>query len=121
MPEQDHLAIDTAARSLDILVVEDEVEIAETLSEALQRIGHRVRLLDDGDAALRELESRAYDLLISDVRLPGVDGLTIFNHVKSRHPRTEVVLMSAYGSIPEAVVALKNDAVDYLAKPFSLE
>jgi DNA-binding NtrC family response regulator len=111
----------SAARPLDILLVEDEVDIAETLAEALQRIGHKVRVIDDGDAALRDLESHGYDLLICDIRLPGADGLTIFRQVKGQHPQTEVVLMSAYGSIPEAVVALKNDAADYLSKPFSLD
>ncbi len=120
MSDQDH-STTAGVRTLDILVIEDEVEIAETLQDALQRIGHRVRVIDDGDAALREIEARGYDLLISDIRLPGTDGLTIFKQVKSRHPQTEVVLMSAYGTIPEAVVALKNDAVDYLAKPFSLD
>jgi DNA-binding NtrC family response regulator len=106
---------------LDILVVDDDADIAETIAEALQRTGHRPAIAMDGHQAIRQLHERTFDLLICDIRLPGVDGMSILRQVKGEQLGTAVIMMSAYGSIPEAVDAVKNDAVHYLAKPFSLK
>ena len=106
---------------LNILVVEDDSDIAQMIADQLRKEGHRAVVVGDGDIAMRRLDDEVFDLLICDVRLPGVDGLTIFRRIKQQSPLTPVILMSAYGSIPEAVNALKNDATHYLAKPFGIE
>ncbi len=95
--------------------------MAQLIAGQLRQHGHRAVVVNDGTVALRRLDNETFDLVISDVRLPGVDGMTIFRWVKQRSPRTPVILMTAYGSIPEAVDALKNDAAHYLTKPFSIE
>ncbi|HLU67315.1 MAG TPA: sigma-54 dependent transcriptional regulator [Kofleriaceae bacterium] len=105
---------------LDILLVEDEPEIAEPIAEALRREGHRLTVVSHGDRALKRLEEEVYDLLICDIRLPGADGLSIFRRVREQQPAAKVILMSAYGSVAEAVAAVKDRAVDYLAKPFAM-
>jgi DNA-binding NtrC family response regulator len=105
---------------LDILLVEDEPEIAEPIAEALRREGHRLTVVSHGDRALKRIEEEVYDLLICDIRLPGADGLSIFRRVREQQPDAKVILMSAYGSVAEAVAAVKDRAVDYLAKPFAM-
>jgi DNA-binding NtrC family response regulator len=102
---------------LDILLVEDEPEIAEPIAEALRREGHRLTVVSHGDRAMKRLEEEVYDLLICDIRLPGADGFSIFRRVREQQPDAKVILMSAYGSVAEAV---KDRAVDYLAKPFAM-
>jgi DNA-binding NtrC family response regulator len=106
---------------LEILVVDDEPAILLSIGEALRAKGHRVSLAHDGAVALATLNSQVFDLLICDIRLPHVDGLSIFRHVRQHAPSTDVVFITAFGAVPAAVAALKEGATDYLTKPFSLE
>src|SRR5688572_16269305 len=105
---------------LKILLVEDEPSIAQTLYETLGEEGHRVTLSHDGSQAMSRIDAEVFDLVISDIRLPGVDGLTIFARLRQETPNTRVILMSAFGTIAEAVQAMKEKAAHYLAKPFDL-
>ncbi len=89
--------------ALAILLVEDEPEIAEPIAEALRREGHRLTVVSHGDRAIKRLDEAVYDLLICDIRLPGADGLSIFRKVREQQPDAKVILMSAYGSVAEAV------------------
>ena len=112
-------ASDRAA--LDILLVEDEPDILESLEEVLADRGHRVTAVADGAEAMGWLDSRSFDVAICDIRLPKVDGMQIFHRIRRESPNSQVILMSAYGSVAEAVEAMKEKATHYLAKPFSLE
>ena len=109
-----------ADQPLDILLVEDEAEVAEPIAEALRREGHHITAVTHGDRAIKRLEEEVYDLLICDIRLPGADGLSIFRRAREQQPEAQVILMSAYGSVAEAVAAVKDRAIDYLAKPFAM-
>jgi two-component system response regulator AtoC len=106
---------------VDVLVVEDDADVADEVVELLQEEGHRVTLARDGEHALRQLQHAAFDLVVSDVRLPGVDGLQVFRFVRDHFSSTAVILMSAYGTVPEAVDALRDNAAHYLRKPFERE
>ncbi len=107
---------------LRILIVEDERDIAQVLTEALREEGYQTSLETDGQRALRTVQEQAFDLLICDIRLPGADGFDILRAVRESSPGTPVILMSAYGSIPEAVDALRLEhAAHYLAKPFAID
>jgi DNA-binding NtrC family response regulator len=105
---------------LDILIVDDDVDNAQTIADALAGVGHHPATVTDGTEAIHRLHDRAFDVLICDIRLPGVDGMTILKRLRAEQIPTEAIMMSAYGTIPEAVDALKLDAVQYLPKPFSL-
>src|SRR5690348_4945667 len=107
--------------SLDILLVEDDAHIAATLARLLRGEGHHLTVAHDGEQAMQILDARFFDLLICDVRLPGPDGLTIFRRINRELPTTPVILMSAYGSIPEAVQAMREGTIHYLVKPFASE
>jgi DNA-binding NtrC family response regulator len=105
---------------LDILLVDDEASVRVPLGEALREAGHRVSLAADGGEAMSWLDRQTFNLVMSDVRLPKVDGFSILRRVRDERPDTHVVLMTAYGSIQEAVAAVKETAIDYVAKPFEL-
>jgi len=104
-----------------ILVVDDDPLMLDFLKEALLRQGYKVDTAEDGEEALRKVKEKGYDLVITDVRMPGVDGMTVLESVKRDFADTEVVVITAYGTIRNAVEAMKMGAYDYLTKPFSVE
>jgi len=103
---------------MKILLVEDEKTIAIPLTDDLVGAGHEVVHEDDGAAALALLKKQAFDCVITDVRLPGADGLEVLKAAKSARPDTEVLVMTAYATIEHAVEAMHAGADDYIQKPF---
>jgi DNA-binding NtrC family response regulator len=106
---------------LNILLVDDEADLRTSLGEVLREEGHSVDLAPDGETAMARLASRPFHLVVSDVRLPKLDGLTLLRRIRSEFPSTEVLLMTAYGTINDAVNAMKDSAIDYLTKPFDID
>ena len=105
---------------LSILVADDEPLIRMTVGDALRARRHFVATAADGAQTIAALQSRAFDLVISDIRLPKVDGLAVLRHVLEHSPSTVVVLITAFGSIADAVGAIKDGAYDYITKPFEM-
>jgi two-component system, NtrC family, response regulator AtoC len=101
-----------------ILIADDEEPIRHVLTVLLSEHGFFVRAVKDGEEALRELSARDYDALVTDVRMPRVDGLQLVRSVQEQSPDTTVIVMSAYGSHELALEAMKAGAYDYLGKPF---
>lgn len=106
---------------LDILLIDDEPDLLEVLGQVLRDEGHTVDVAPDGEIAIERLAACSFDLVVSDVRLPKVDGLTLCHRIRREFPLTEVLLMTAFGSIGDAVTAMKDSAVDYLRKPFDID
>ena len=104
-----------------ILVVDDERSIQVGLRGLLAKEGHEVITAGSGEEALRLLNSHAFDLVLTDLRMPGLDGLSLLKRVKERHPDACVIMMTAYGSEKVAVEAMKAGAHDYIVKPFDNE
>ena len=103
---------------LQILLVEDEPTIALTLGDDLEGEGHDVVHTADGKEAIRLLGERSFDCVITDVRLPGADGLEVLRAAKRARPSTEVLMMTAYATVEHAVAAMREGADDYIQKPF---
>ena len=101
-----------------ILVVEDDQPLREALCETLELAGYHVSATDDGHAALAAMAQEEIGLVISDVKMPHMDGYTLLNQIRMRRGDLPVLLMTAYGTIQSAVDAMRNGAVDYLIKPF---
>lgn len=99
-----------------ILVVDDKPTNLELFSEILSESGD-VATADSGERALAMLEVGDFDVVVTDIRMPRTDGFTLLREVKERRPNVEVILMTAYGSIPKAVEAMKEGAYNYLTKP----
>ncbi|WP_375761254.1 sigma-54-dependent transcriptional regulator [Corallococcus exercitus] len=104
-----------------VLVADDEPSIRHILTLVLTDKGYDVRAVADGDEALRELSARAYDVLVTDVRMPKRDGLSVLKAALAEQPGLTVVVMSAYGSQEQALEAVQAGAYDYVQKPFKPE
>jgi two-component system, NtrC family, response regulator AlgB len=104
-----------------LLVVDDEKNIRSHLASYLSGLGHRVAVAADGIEALRCADAEPFDLVLSDVRMAGMDGMSLLRELHRRRPDTVVVLMTAYATIPGAVEAMREGAFHYLVKPFALE
>jgi DNA-binding NtrC family response regulator len=105
-----------------ILVVDDEVKMQELLAKALRRRGHEVRTAGDGVAAVAQMEQSAAEVVFSDLRMPGLDGLELLEKVRERWPDTQLVIMTGHGDdVRTAVEAMKSGAYDYLTKPLEIE
>ncbi len=104
-----------------ILVAEDEEIMRITVIDHLRSLGWQVDEAASGDKALELIKQNSYQLLLSDIRMPGLDGETLLAEVKNIAPHTEVVMMTAHGSTDTAVNCLKNGAADYIQKPFDLD
>ncbi|MBI5853396.1 MAG: sigma-54-dependent Fis family transcriptional regulator [Planctomycetes bacterium] len=103
---------------MKILLVEDEATIAVTLTDDLQAAGHEVVHLPDGARAISRLAEEVFDCVITDVRLPGADGLDVLKAAKRARPETEVLVMTAYATVEHVVTAMRAGADDYIQKPF---
>ncbi|MDF2722052.1 MAG: DNA-binding response regulator [Paenibacillus sp.] len=102
-----------------ILIVEDEVNLAEALSHILKKQNYSVDVVHDGQAGLDHAQSGIYDLLLLDIMLPGMDGITILKTIREQGIPTPVIMLTAKGEIPDKIAGLDHGADDYVAKPFS--
>lgn len=106
---------------IHVLVVDDELSMREFLAILLDREGYTVDQAASAEEALACLERKTYDLVISDVKMPGLDGITLLGRIKEVAPDTAVLLMTAFSTAEQAVEAMKLGAYDYIAKPFKVE
>jgi DNA-binding NtrC family response regulator len=104
-----------------ILVVDDEINIRGALVTMLEKKGHQVRGVATAEEGLAQLEAAPTELVITDLRMPGIGGMEFLCRLKAAWPDTEVVVMTAYGSIDTAVEAMRYGAYDYLTKPIDRE
>ena len=108
-------------KKIRILVVDDELSIRESLSGWLKRGGYQVDTEADGLAALARSQENYYDIMLIDVKMPEMDGLSLLKKLKETESETAILMMTAYGDIHDAVETIKLGAYDYLLKPFELE
>ena len=104
-----------------LLVVEDDAGLREALVDTLLLGGYNCSEVDSGEAALVILNQQKFDLVISDIQMGGMSGLVLLKNIKDKYPSLPVLLMTAYATINDAVNAMRDGAIDYLAKPFSPE
>jgi len=107
-----------ARRGARLLIVDDDADLLKLLSMRLEAAGYEVTAVSSAEAALTDLAIHRPALLLSDVRLPGMDGLALFDIVRERHPALPVILLTAHGTIPDAVAATARGVYTYLTKPF---
>jgi len=103
---------------MDVLLADDERSIAITLRDDLEEAGHKVTVVADGRKAYEELRSRRFELLITDIRMPGMDGISLLKEAKAHDPALEVIMITGHGTIETAVEAIRHGAYDYVLKPF---
>ena len=106
---------------LDILLVDDEPDFRALVGDALRDAGHRVTLAGNGAEGLSLISANVFDVMLCDIRLPRIDGLTLFRRVRQESPSTDVILITAHAAVADAVAALKEGAYDYITKPFDID
>jgi len=104
-----------------VLVVDDEMSMREFLGILLEREGYHVDLADCAEKALAMMESQSYGLVLSDVNMPGLDGVSLLKQLKIASPDTAVLMITAFSTAEQAVEVMKCGAYDYIAKPFKVE
>ena len=107
--------------SIRVLIVDDQEMVRDLCRQVVESLRYQAFLADSGSAALELLEAHPIDIVITDLKMVGMSGVELLDRVKAQNPRVELVMMTAYGSIPSAVLAMKLGASDYIVKPFSLE
>jgi two-component system response regulator HydG len=101
-----------------VLVVDDQKNMRATTALLLRQAGHRVEEAEDGGAALEQLARGTFDVVLTDLRMPNVDGLELLRAAQREGPQTQIVVMTAYGTIESAVEAMRLGAADFITKPF---
>jgi two-component system, NtrC family, response regulator HydG len=109
------------AEPATLLIADDDPGLRESLERALTREGYRVVLASDGRAALERVQAGGVDLIVTDLRMPGLTGLELLRAAKAIMPDVDVILLTAFGTVEEAVKAMKDGAYDFLTKPFRRE
>ncbi|MDX1646585.1 MAG: sigma-54 dependent transcriptional regulator [Longimicrobiales bacterium] len=104
-----------------LLVVDDEPALRSTLRSHLSDLGHQVLAVESGTAALNRIGAFDPDIVLTDVRMPGIDGFELLDHVKELRPCTDVVIFTGHGDVEGAIEAIKRGASDYLVKPLDLD
>ena len=103
-----------------ILIVEDELPVARQIAAALTEDGHDPTAVYSGEAALDEVSKRPFDLIVLDVRLPGIDGFELLQRLRTEHLASRVLLLTARSAVDDRITGLQLGADDYLPKPFAM-
>jgi DNA-binding NtrC family response regulator len=104
-----------------ILLVDDEVVFTKNMSKLLNARGYRVTAVNSGDAAIQELQKQDFDVVVLDLKMPGMDGLATLKEIKKLDLFTQTLILTGHGSIDSALEAIKLGAYDYLTKPCEID
>lgn len=107
--------------ALKIIVVDDDESIRISLKQVLAKEGHVTTVVENGLLALEQLKSNQFDLAFVDLKMPGIDGMSLLKEIRKHDPRTDVVIITGFATVETAVEAMKYGAYDYIQKPFSVE
>ena len=106
---------------MKLLLVDDEQRFLQTTQKLLTRKGIAAEIADSGEKALAVLEEKDIDVVILDVKMPGMDGIEVLREIKQKHPLVEVIMLTGHATLESAVEGLKAGAEDYLMKPCSID
>src|SRR6266700_5818660 len=104
-----------------LLLVEDEAALREAIAEQLGDRGYQVEQADSGEQALARLADFAFDIIVTDLRLPGVDGSFVLEAAVERYPDIVAIVVTGFGTVKDAVEAIKRGAWDFVSKPFQID
>jgi diguanylate cyclase (GGDEF)-like protein len=113
--------LDENSKSPEILVVDDDPMVLDVVVESIKAAGYDADSCQDGEEALRMTAATEYDVILTDMKLPGLDGLSLIKRLKTGKSDTDVIVITGYGSIENAVECMRAGALDYLIKPFTVD
>jgi DNA-binding NtrC family response regulator len=105
----------------NVLVVEDDQNMRGALHVVMSKEGYQVKAVESAEEALKSIKGQTFDLLITDIKLPGLNGMELLRAVRKYDPSLSIIVITAYSTVDQAVVAMKEGAEDYLSKPFNLD
>ncbi len=108
-------------KNLKVLLVDDEADFASALGERLKLRGIDAEIALDGDSAWEKIEAESFDVLVLDLLMPGLDGMTLMKKVKSSENNTPVILLTGHGSSRDGIEGMKQGAYEYLMKPVAFD
>ena len=108
-------------KNIQAMLVDDEVEFLDTLTKRLRKRGVEITGVESGEKALQTLEQGQYDVVILDVRMPGIDGIEVLRIIKERYPLMEVIMLTGHANVEVAVQGMELGAFDYLMKPMDID
>jgi DNA-binding NtrC family response regulator len=117
---EERLSSSTNSQRLRVLFVDDEAMIREVMRIELPRMGHEVTVCNGGETAIKAIDAGSFDAAIVDLKMPGIDGWQVVDHLRNVSPETQVIIHTAHGSMDEAIQALRRGANDFLQKPCKL-
>jgi DNA-binding NtrC family response regulator len=109
------------SQALKILVVDDEESIRNSFKQVLAKDGHWATIVENGNLALELVKKNQFDLAFVDLKMPGIDGMEVLKQIRNLSPKTDVVIITGFGTVATAVEAMKFGAYDYIQKPFPVE
>src|SRR6476469_6728981 len=104
-----------------LLLVEDEAPLRQAIAEQLTDRGYHVEQAESGETAMARLTDFAFDVIITDLRLPGMDGSALVHAAVGRYPEIVAIVVTGYGTMKDAVEAIKSGAFDFVSKPFQID
>ena len=104
-----------------ILIVDDDKGVCESLEELLRMEEFQADSAGSGEIALEALSGEKYDLVLLDIRMPGIDGVEVMHEIRKYHPDTRIIIITGYGSLESAIEAIRSGAQDYMLKPYTAE
>jgi DNA-binding NtrC family response regulator len=107
-------------RPLKILILDDEPIVCKRLQPALEKLGYEVESFTDSVEATRRIQETSYDIVITDLKMKEIDGMRFLEEVKSRHPKTEVIVITGFATMETAKQSFQKGVFDVIAKPFKL-
>ncbi|MBW2682448.1 MAG: response regulator, partial [Deltaproteobacteria bacterium] len=102
-----------------ILIIDDEKVIREGVSRALSKMGHEIVKAEDGDRGLELLQEQAFDIVLTDLMMPGIDGFAVLDWIRENQPHVQVIVITGFATVGKAVTAMKQGAFDFVGKPFT--
>lgn len=105
---------------LKIMVLDDEPIVCKRLKPAFEKLGYEVDTFIQSSEAMKQIQKRSYDIIITDLKMPGIDGIQFLEEVKRRSQRTEVIVITGFATLESAKESLQKGVFDFIAKPFKL-
>ena len=108
-------------KTSDVWIVDDDRSIRWVLEKALSKLSIRITSFENGSEVLDRIQTESPDLIISDIRMPQTDGITLLDRIKATHPDLPVIIMTAYSDLDQTVSAFQGGAFEFLSKPFDID